>query len=200
MPNATHENKIREYQEDGFSIYGFSSFCKLCLATGGKADLKLMSELASKANKENQATMLIRRYTQSIGISDETNVFFDFLHKDTFGEIKSFWNDRLRVVPDAWRFNADENLIEVVEVKYEERVNHRRLAKYAIIDDMLWQKCGHDVRLRLTEVCARDGRSLEHNLERVFNIFEISYIYYPNWSFLKCDKTCKDIANEYGLF
>jgi len=193
MPNILHETKIRNYINQGYSLYGFSAFYKLLLISDIDCDLKLISKQAATMQEQNLASAFLKAKSKDQQCKD---IFIDWLPHDT--SLFNFCNNYLRVMPDCWTF--ENNTLKCIEVKYENAVPYRRLAKYALIADLIWQTKGHEIEIELNEVCARSGYIREHCLNRVFDLFEFAQYGEWGWDYLKYENACKKIGIKYKLF
>ena len=193
MPNILHETKIKNYIEKGYSAYGFSAFYKLLIISDINCDLALIAKQAATMQKQNQASAFLKSKSKDQQCKD---IFIDWLSHDA--NIFDFCNNYLRVMPDCWTF--ENNTLKCVEVKYENAVPYRRLAKYALMADLIWQTKGHEIEMELKEVCARSGHIKEHCLHSVFNLFEFSQYGDYGWDYLKYENACKKIGGKYKLF
>lgn len=72
------------------------------------------------------------------------------------------------IVPDAWRFlpNIDRGVLQIVEVVNTKEVTFKKLQKYAIIEDILFETAG--IRVDLLEHQVYMGQKILHDLNWVF--------------------------------
>ncbi len=72
----------------------------------------------------------------------------------------------LMVLPDCWRFDADSNTVEIIEVTDYCHLTFGRLLKYAVIDDLLW--CWAGIRISIKEIYLK-GSDVIHDLGIIYD-------------------------------